>query len=322
MTRSRQLLLMSLHVSLAAGTYVLAKLAVDGFPSAAALTLARALGTTLLLLLLSGTLIPWPDFDGPTWAKLFGLGVLLVPVNQYLFLRGLEDSVPGHSALLYALTPAGILLLTSVVERRAPSGRKLLGVLVALAGAIVVMRPWEQGDAAKKLRHGDLLLLLAVVAWVFYTVGIRSLCRTHDARSVTAWSLILGTLAAMPIGAREMKLADWSAVARSAWAGYVWLVVVTSVVMMLLWSHLLRHLHAVEVAICMNAQPPATALLQWTLSLAGFWSAFGLKHVDEPLGATFFAGMALVLVGVGLVQQSATRVVPPPPAETEPVEPA
>ena len=150
MRRSTQLLLMSTHVALAAGTYVLSKLATDGFPSCEALTLARALGTSYLLLALTGTLIPKPDFDGRTWAALFGLGVLVVPVNQYLFLRGLKDSMPGHSALLYALTPLGVLLLTSLLARRAPPRAKLIGVLIALGGAVAVLRPWARARRSRR----------------------------------------------------------------------------------------------------------------------------------------------------------------------------
>lgn len=302
MKRSTQFLLMAAHVAGAAGTYVLSKLAADGFPSPAALTLARALGATVLLLLLTGTLIPRPQFDGATWLKLFALGVLHVPINQYLFLRGLKDSVAGHGALLYALTPMGVLLLTSLLERRWPARGKLAGIAVALAGAVVVLAPWQKGEAAAKVRHGDLLLLVAVVAWVFCTVATRALSRRHDPRAVTAWTLILGTMATMPIGGLALKQTDWAAVPQNAWLGLAWMVVITSVVMNLLWSQLLKHLHPVQVAVCMNAQPPATALLQSLLAIgAPAW--LGATAL-APLGAPFWGGLALVLLGVVTVQRS------------------
>lgn len=305
MRRSTQIVLMALHVSCAAGTYVLSKLAADGFESPEALTLARALGSTILLLLLTGSVIPKPDFDGPTWAKLLGLGVLYVPVNQYLYVRGLKSSVPSHGALLYALTPLGVLLFTSWLERRFPPRWKALGVLVALCGAIVVLAPWDEGEAAARVRHGDLLLLAAVGSWVFCTVGTRALSRRHDPRTVTAWTLILGSLATMPIGGLALKNTDWSSLSGGAWIGFLWMVVITSVVMNLFWAKLLKHLHAVDVAICMNAQPPATALLQTTLAAAG--PAWLGSAVAEPLQWPFFAGMGLVLAGVVMVQRSRGR---------------
>ena len=305
MKRTTQFLLMATHVACAAGTYVVSKLAADGFQSPEALTLARALGATLLLLLLTGTMIPKPAFDGATWLKLLGLGVLHVPINQYLFLRGLKSSVPGHGALLYALTPMGVLLFTSWLERRWPARGKLLGIAVALAGAVVVLAPWEKGEAAARVRHGDLLLLIAVVSWVFCTVATRALSRRHDPRTVTAWTLILGALAMMPIGATALKQTDWSAVPTGAWIGLTWMIVITSVVMNLLWSQLLKHLHPLQVAVCMNAQPPATALLQSLLAIgAPAWLG---ATAFAPLGWPFWIGLALVLVGVVAVQRTQTR---------------
>ena len=75
-----------------------------------------------------------------------------------------------------------------------------------------------------------------------------------------------------------------------------WLAVVTSVIMMLLWNVLLHDLTSVEVAVCTNAQPPATALL--TALLAGV----GWLDRQQDLGLLFFSGMLLVIFGVMIVQ--------------------
>ncbi len=299
MKRSTSLLWMVVHVACAAGTYVCSKLAADGFPSPESLTLTRSLAATLILLLLTGTAIPKPDFDGATWLKLLGLGVLQVPINQYLFLRGLRSTAPGHSALMYALTPLVVLAITAARARAWPPRRVVTGVVVALAGAVVVLRPWEQGEAARAMRGGDLWILAAVVAWAFYTVLVRDLVRRHDPRVIAAWNLILGLLAMMPFGAAALRALDWHAISGAAWFGLVYMAAITSVLMNLLWVVLLRVLPPVEVTICMNAQPPATAALQ--VVLQSQLVAWGIPFHAEPLGAPFFAGMALVLCGVVLV---------------------
>ena len=85
------------------------------------------------------------------------LGFLLVPLNQYLFLLGLRDTAPGHAALLYAMTPLGVLLLQSAIARRAPPLVKAAGVAVAVAGAFVIMRPWDRTDPhVREIRTGDM----------------------------------------------------------------------------------------------------------------------------------------------------------------------
>jgi drug/metabolite transporter (DMT)-like permease len=302
---------MGLHVLFAAATYVLGRHAARGFGSPAALTLARALGSSLLLASLFGTMIPRPRFPRRDWAKVAALGILLVPLNQYFFLVGLRDTVPGHPAVIYAMTPVGVLVLQSALERRRPSRAKTLGVLAALAGVLIVLRPWVHGPRFAEIRRGDLWILLGLLIWVVYTVAARPLLRRHDARTVTAWSMILGTVALLPPAMGPLARTDFDAVPAEAWIGLAWLAAVTSTVMMLLWNRMLRHLEPVEVAICANAQPVATALLTWTLAVL---------RVEPPaetldLGPPYWLGTALVIAGVTLVQRRAQVAEPGPVPE-------
>jgi drug/metabolite transporter (DMT)-like permease len=287
---------MATHVSLASGTYVFSKAAAVGFPDAETLTLARALGAGLILLLLSGWLIPRPQFGSKDWLKILGFGILLVPLNQYSFLRGLRHTVPSHPALFYALTPLGVLLLASGLQQKTPSKRKVLGVLLALVGVCIVLRPWQVGESITELRIGDFWVLCAVLAWVVYTVLVGRTCQDHDPRVVTAWSLILGAVVMIPIGGYSLLTMDYGAIPLAAWAGLAWMVVLTSVVMMLVWNVLLRYLGPVEVAICTNAQPPTTA------ALSALMAAVGLLSSEQDLGLLFWLGMMTILTGVVLVQ--------------------
>jgi drug/metabolite transporter (DMT)-like permease len=89
---------------------------------------------------------------------------------------------------------------------------------------------------------------------------------------------------------------DYGAIPLAAWAGLVWMVVLTSVVMMLVWNVLLSYLGPVEVAICTNAQPPTTAVL------SAMMAAVGLLSSEQDLGLLFWLGMISILTGVVLVQ--------------------
>jgi drug/metabolite transporter (DMT)-like permease len=287
---------MATHVSLASGTYVFSKAAAVGFPDAETLTLARALGAGLILLLLSGWVIPRPQFEIKDWLKILGFGILLVPLNQYSFLRGLRHTVPSHPALFYALTPLGVLLLAGGLQQKMPSRRKVLGVLLALVGVCIVLRPWQVGETITELRIGDFWVLCAVLAWVVYTVLVGRTCQDHDPRVVTAWSLILGAVVMIPIGGYSLVTMDYGAIPLAAWAGLAWMVVLTSVVMMLVWNVLLSYLGPVEVAICTNAQPPTTAMLSALMAGAG------LLSTDQDLGWLFWLGMIIIITGVVLVQ--------------------
>jgi drug/metabolite transporter (DMT)-like permease len=298
MTRRTVFGLMALHVGCSAVTYVLGKHAAVGFPDAGSLSLARALIAALVLLALTGTAIPQPHFTVREWLRIAGLGVLLVPLNQYFFLRGLHDTVPAHPPLIYAMTPVGVLVLQSALARRMPPAAKAAGVVVALAGVVVLFRPWEQQDPRfHAIQNGDLWIVAGLVVWVVYTVSSASLFRVHDPRTVTTWILALGALVLVPFAASELLAVDFAAIPTDAWWGLAWLGLVTSAAMMLLWNAMLRHLEPVEVSVCANLQPMATMLLVASLFHLGWIDK------DQDLGPLYFVGTALILGGVRLVQR-------------------
>jgi len=290
--------LMALHVVFSAVNYVLAKSAAQKFPSVEALTMTRAAATAVLLLALTGTLIPRPRFSAGEWLRIAVLGALLVPMNQYLFLRGLKDTAPGHAALIYAMTPLGVLLLQAALARRAPPWIKSLGVVTAFAGVLVVMRPWERDDPHfREIRLGDAWIAVGAVVWVVYTVAAGPLLRAHDPRTVTAWSLVAGAVLLFPFAGGDLVAMDMAWIPAEAWWGLASLVILASVVMMLLWNWLLRHLEPVEVSVGTNAQPVATAALTAVLH------ACGRPVADADLGALFWVGTALVVAGVAVAQR-------------------
>ncbi len=291
---------MTLHVLSAAGTFIFSKAAAVSFANPMVLTFSRGTGAALILLLFSGWKIPKPDFTIKEWFGLLGLGILLVPLNQFCFLKGLEHTVPGHSALLYAMTPLGVLILSSIRAGKIPSLQKLVGVFTAFAGVIIILRPWETGVRVTELRTGDFWLVLAVLCWVLYTVLASDICRKKNVITVTAWSLILGVTAMLPMAAGQMLSFNFSNVSPAGWFGLGYMIVITSILMMILWNILLKYLTPVQVAITTNAQPPATIIL------AAVTAAAGLLPGNQDIGPAFIIGMILSLSGVIIIQRART----------------
>ncbi|MCP3874139.1 MAG: EamA family transporter [Desulfobacteraceae bacterium] len=289
---------MIFHVVGAAGTFIFSKAAVLSFANPLVLTVIRGLGSSIVFLTFTGWKIPKPDFIFKEWLLLLGLGILLVPMNQFCFLKGLELSVPGHSALIYAMTPIGVLMLTSTITKKTPSFQKFLGVFIAFSGVIIVLRPWASGDQISELRLGDLWLIGAVCCWVLYTVLATDICRKKNALAVTAWSLILGVIVMLPFAAETLKNFDFSIVSNAGWFGLGYMILITSTAMMIVWNILLQHLTPVQVAITTNAQPLATTIL------ASATAAMGFLPGDQDLGFLFFLGMVLSLSGIIIIQKT------------------
>lgn len=275
-----------LQTTLASFTFLVAKAALVEIPPAKLFSLRVLTAVPLLFAL-------WWRFRGSLspgeGRRLWLLGLLGVPLNQGLFLWGLESTTPTRAALLFALTP----LFVAIVARRVlgePLHRgRLAGIAIGFAGVAVVLA--ERGlEAAPGALSGDLTVLGAVVCWSLYSVLGKPLVERHGTMAVTAASLLCGTALMIPFEVWALWDLAPGSISAAGWGAVLFLALVTSVTSYLLWYYALRRLPAGRVAIFMNLQPVLTAALSVTL-------------LDEVLTASLFGGGALVIAGVVLVQR-------------------
>ena len=268
------------------------------------LVLLRSMAAAVLLLVMIRTMPgPAPDWrKGDLW-RLAGLGFLAVPMNQGLYFHGLAMTTAAHSALLYALTPALVLIAGRVIgtERFVPA--RVAGIIAAFAGVLIVLasRPAETSAAAasafsahqaagEHVLRGNLWVLGAVLAWALYTAFARDVVARLGTVRATGGALGLGALMFMPFGVWRASHFDFGSVPAHAWLGVAYLAIVASTLSYLLWYYAIRRLTPSRVAIFNNVQPVGAAMLAWALGA-------------RP-GPALFAGSALVIGGVVLAQRA------------------
>jgi drug/metabolite transporter (DMT)-like permease len=296
-----------LHTFMSAGTFLFAKRTLAEIP-ALPLGLLRFAGASTCLALLMLRLRPRGQRLPPPALrkKILLLGFVAVPLNQGFFLYGLQLSTAAHAALLYTLTPLFVLLLAQALLGEFPGWRTALGTALALGGTVWVLL--ARGlDVSRGPLVGDLLIVVAVLAWAVYTAEGREVVAKDGALATIAWTLIGGTLLYLPLGLGSLALqSNRDAIAstsREGLLGLAYLILITSVVSYLLWYWALKHLAAARVAVFSNLQPLATALL------AHFF-------LGERITPGFLAGAAVVIGGVALAQSKPRRPAAAPQAQS------
>jgi drug/metabolite transporter (DMT)-like permease len=184
----------------------------------------------------------------------------------------------------------GVYLYMLSRGREQASLRRSLGITVALSGVAVLLVGRGLAAASGPL-VGDLLILVAVVAWVFYTAEGRELIARHGPIRASAWTMTAASLLmlpAMPFMFHPVHLIQQ--VSSTALMMVLYLGLVTSVVAYLLWYFALSRLEASRVAVFSNLQPAATALASWVV-------------LADPVTWEIFVGGALVIWGVRVAQR-------------------
>lgn len=254
---------------------------------AAAPAIAIAFWRLTLVLPVTGTLA-WREAGertarGTAW--LMGLSGFLLAAHFWTWIASLRFTSVASSVVLVSLKPIFVWAIAALWLREHPGPRERWGILLAVAGAIMI----GAGDARLSLGHvtGDLLALAgAGTAAGYYTIGRR----VRATVGVWRYATVVYGVAAVALGSFALAVhaplvghaaSDWGVMASLA-AGPM-LVGHTGM------NYALKHFRATTVNVAALGEPVGASLIAWLVPAIG-----------ETPPATAIAGGAVVLAGIAL----------------------
>ena len=162
-------LMLTLPPLLWAGNAVVGRLLVGSVPPLALSGLRWGLAL-LILLPLGSRLWRRPQDIGQRWPHLALLGFLGVGSFNGLQYLALQTSTPINVTLIISSMPLWMLAVGWLFYAERPTPRQLWGALLSLAGvALVLSRGQASVLLGLHLVQGDLLMLLALALWAWYS---------------------------------------------------------------------------------------------------------------------------------------------------------
>jgi drug/metabolite transporter (DMT)-like permease len=134
------------------------------------------------LVIVAGFLVwsrEWRDWKRITWreAVLAVAGGVALALHFWAWNASIHLTTIAASVTLVSLQPAVVAAISAVALRESPSPRQILGIAVAIAGALIIAAPDLQGGLELGGNHplfGNLLAVsAAITAAIYYTIGRR-----------------------------------------------------------------------------------------------------------------------------------------------------
>ncbi|KQP19246.1 DMT family transporter [Pseudorhodoferax sp. Leaf267] len=229
------------------------------------------------------------------WRRFLVLGALGMWIcGAWVYIGG-RTTAAVNIALIYALSPVLIALVSALWLKERFDRVQALGVALALAGVVhVILKGQWASLAGVTLVIGDAWIFAATVSWTLYSVLLKRWQSPLSPMARLAAISAAGVLVLLPFTAWEIAHATQPAL---TWPGFglaMAAAVIPGFAAYLAYAVMQRELGAARVAVVLYLGPLYAAGLAWLV-------------LGEPLYAFHAAGMVLVLAGIYLVNRAGTR---------------
>ena len=275
-------------------SYVAAKYSVGYVPpfTAAAFRFAVVAICSLLLLGLTGK---GQRIEPGDWPDLIKVGLFQTSFYFALQYAGIKLTTASNTSVIVNVRPVFAAILSALVLRETLSGRKLVGVLIAFAGVVILSTGGSLGALSLRSSHslGDFLILLnAISGAIGLVVNKRVLARFRPFPAMV-YTQTIGAIGLLPFAVLEVvRLGALPRAPVLPWMMLVFQGLFSTILAHILWNRALASLEASRASVFIYIAPLTTSVLSWLL-------------LHEPLGLPFFVGALLVLLGAYLTTYAA-----------------
>lgn len=244
--------------------------------------------------------VGWGSLSRGQWSLGFLAGVSLAG-HFWSWIAAVQLTTVASAAVLVAMQPFFVALLSLVFLGERPTSREWTGIVLAVAGAVIV--GWGDLALGGTALLGDGLALLGGLLMAVYLVVGRSL-----RRSLELWSYIglvygvaAGVLVFIVLVSPSTSLVGYP---RSDWLIFLALAAGPMMIGHTGMNYAVRYTSAFVVNLAALAEPVGSTLIAWLL-----------PAIREVPGPRMLVGGAAILLGiaVGLWPSSASRGETPPP---------
>jgi drug/metabolite transporter (DMT)-like permease len=222
------------------------------------------------------------------WKWVLPMAAIASAIFQSMVYLGLQSTTALNGALIIALVPVLVVAIAAAILGDRIGARQGLGILVSLAGAVVVI---VRGDLAVlralAFNPGDLWILAAVPIWALYTVLLKRWPAGLDRMSFLAVMALVGVAVQSPFFAWELAAGRHMVVTPASVAAIAYTAVFASFLAFVFYNAALQRTSATVAGPFHHLHPAFTALL-------------GIAFLGERIGWHHAAGVACIVLGLYL----------------------
>ncbi|MBI6120442.1 DMT family transporter [Salegentibacter maritimus] len=230
------------------------------------------------------------------WPRILGCAVFGMVINMLFFFKGLSLSTPINSSVIVTLSPVMVLILASILIRERITLLKTLGIIVGLAGALVlVLFSTDSTENAPNIPLGNVLFIVNAFSYGLYLILVKPLTAKYHALTLMKWLFLIGVVINFPITIGEFTEVNWSSLPFDAIWKMAFVVAGTTFSTYLLNIYALKQLSASTISVFIYLQPLIAIV-------------YAILIGADELNLVKAVAAILVFIGVYMVTKKKTEV--------------
>lgn len=184
-------------------------------------------------------------------------GLLGFLVSQTFTALAIDYSTPVYVSLLATLTPVATMLCAALFIGERMSRTGIAGVLVGIAGAMLMVFMNRQGGTGKNDLLGIGFAMLSLLTWAVYLIITRKVSARYSAVTQMKWIFLASSVVILPFAWGDLRSAKLYSAAWQ-WSGVLemaFIVVFATVAGFFAIPYAMRYLKATTVSVYTNLQP-------------------------------------------------------------------
>lgn len=224
------------------------------------------------------------------------LGVLVIPVNQFFFLKGVSLSNASHSGVIYSLTPLFAYLLSIKIKHEIFSAKKLSIILLSITGIILIFYEnlMKTSPAEGNILTGDILLVGAVLSWAAYLTYSKNMVEKYGAIKTSAIAFTAGIILYIPILLYDIGNLTFEKINLYGVISFFHLSILVAFLSYFVFVYSTKTFNVSNLTTYLNSSPAVTIFFSWLL-------------LSEPLSGLFILGALITISGSILLEFTCVR---------------
>lgn len=263
----------------------------EGAMGGVALSVLRISGGALLFLIAS--FLP-KEITGDTkverkdlWMLLLA-SVLMISLNQGLFIIGIAYTSPIDTTVMCTLTPVFTLIFAAMFIGMPMTPVKVLGVALGLGGALIMAFTDTANEIATNPLLGDGLCMAAQVCAALYYVFFLKIIEKYPPFTIMKWMFLFSLITYVPCMSYSLVETQWSLLSANSYWCLAYIILFPTFIAYLIIPFSQRLLKPTVISMYAYFQPVVAAVIATAMGLA----IFGLVRIAATI--MIFTGVAFV----------------------------